>query len=71
MDVLTLPAPKGGHILICSDGLWGVVTDPDILNIVNNANHPQLACEELVKAANAAGGPDNITAVLIRLPPEQ
>jgi serine/threonine protein phosphatase PrpC len=45
------------------------VTDPDILAIVNGAAHPQTACEELVKAANAAGGPDNITAVLIRFPP--
>jgi protein phosphatase len=69
VDVLTLPAPRGGHLLICSDGLWGVVTDPDILAIVNGAAHPQTACEELVKAANAAGGPDNITAVLIRFPP--
>ncbi len=70
VDVLTLPAPRGGHLLICSDGLWGVVTDPDILTIVNGANHPQTACEQLVKAANAAGGPDNITAVLIRFPPD-
>lgn len=69
VDVVTLPTPKGGHLLLCSDGLWGVVEDQDILAIVNQANHPQQACDKLVNAANAAGGPDNITAVLVRFPP--
>jgi serine/threonine protein phosphatase PrpC len=68
IDVFTTPAPKGGSMLLCSDGLWGVISDERILKIVNGANHPQSACEELVKAANAAGGPDNITAVLVRFP---
>ncbi|MGH2605030.1 MAG: PP2C family protein-serine/threonine phosphatase, partial [Anaerolineales bacterium] len=58
----------GGYLLICSDGLWGVVPDPDILRIVAQAADPQEACDELVRAANAAGGPDNITAVLVHFP---
>ncbi|MFN2147212.1 MAG: PP2C family protein-serine/threonine phosphatase [Anaerolineales bacterium] len=69
VDVLTQPLPKGGgHLLICSDGLWGVVPEDAILRIVNTAPHPQIAAQELVTAANSAGGPDNITVILVRFP---
>jgi serine/threonine protein phosphatase PrpC len=68
VDVVTHPAPSGGHMLLCSDGLWGVIGDAYILDIISNAPNPQDACRELVRAANAAGGPDNITAVLVQFP---
>jgi serine/threonine protein phosphatase PrpC len=70
VDVVTHPVPHGGYVLLCSDGLWGVITDEAIQHIIHSAPSPQLACEELVRAANAAGGPDNITALLIYFPPE-
>jgi protein phosphatase len=66
IDVMTHPLPSGGMLLICSDGLWGVVTDPEIERLVRQSASVQAACDDLVAAANAAGGPDNITAVLIR-----
>lgn len=69
VDVSTIPVPRDGHLLICSDGLWSVISEAEIERIVADALHPQQACDELVRAANAAGGPDNITAVLIRFPP--
>jgi protein phosphatase len=68
VDVVTHPAPNGGHMLLCSDGLWGVIGDESILDIVSNASNPQEACRQMVRAANAAGGPDNITAVLVQFP---
>lgn len=68
VDVSTHRVPPGGTLLLCSDGLWSVVPDPDIYRIVNNNASPQTACEELIKAANDAGGPDNISAILIRFP---
>lgn len=69
VDVLTHPVPRNGFLLICSDGLWGVVDDEEIKRIAWGADHPQTACDELVRAANAAGGPDNITAILVYFPP--
>jgi serine/threonine protein phosphatase PrpC len=69
VDVLTHPIPRNGFLLICSDGLWGVVDDDEIKSIAWGADHPQAASDELVRAANAAGGPDNITAILVYFPP--
>jgi protein phosphatase len=66
VDVTSHIFPVGGQLLLCSDGLWGVVPDPEIERIVTQATSPQTACDQLVAAANAAGGPDNITAVLVR-----
>jgi serine/threonine protein phosphatase PrpC len=68
VDVFTHPTPHGGELMICSDGLWGVVPEDRILSIVKRASHPQDACDELIQAANREGGPDNITVVLVRFP---
>jgi serine/threonine protein phosphatase PrpC len=70
VDVFTLPIPRESHLLLCSDGLWGVVPDQEIRRLVNSAESPQKACDHLIDAANAAGGPDNISAILIYFPPE-
>jgi protein phosphatase len=67
-DVTTAPLPQPGYVLICSDGLWGLVSDADMFRIIAEAPTPQRACQLLVEAANQAGGPDNITAILIRMP---
>ncbi|MGB7340224.1 MAG: PP2C family serine/threonine-protein phosphatase [Phototrophicaceae bacterium] len=55
-------------LLICSDGLWNMVNDNDILEIVKNSQDPQDACSKLIALANAHGGTDNITAILIKTP---
>ncbi len=68
VDVFSMPVPKGGYLLICSDGLWGVVPDPMMMEIIRSAPNPQVACDKLVQAANFAGGPDNISVVLIQFP---
>lgn len=70
VDIVSHPVPSNGYMLLCSDGLWGVVEEDDIQNIILNSSHPQIACEQLIQAANAAGGPDNITAVLVQFPSE-
>ncbi|MEX2161247.1 MAG: PP2C family serine/threonine-protein phosphatase [Anaerolineales bacterium] len=65
-DIFASSLPTPGFLLICSDGLWGVVPEDDIQRIVNSTASPFLACQHLVEAANAAGGPDNISVVLVR-----
>jgi len=67
-DISTSPLPDSGHILLCSDGLWGVVGEVEIIRIIAAAPSPQVASQLLVDAANTNGGPDNISAILIRLP---
>jgi serine/threonine protein phosphatase PrpC len=68
VDAATHVFPSGSSLLLCSDGLWGVVSDEDILDIIRESLSPQLACEALVQAANEAGGPDNVTVVLVQQP---
>jgi len=52
--------------LLCSDGLWSVVPDETIARVLLSAVDLNEAAEELIEAALAAGGPDNITAILVR-----
>ncbi len=66
-DIFTIPFPQPGYLLLCSDGLWGVVPDQDISRAVIEAPNLHRACQNLVTAANTAGGPDNISVILVQL----
>jgi protein phosphatase len=57
---------KGDLLLLCTDGLWGLVPDPDLARIAQ-ANPPAEACQQLVAMALERGGPDNITVLLLRI----
>lgn len=57
----------GDTYLLCSDGLSGMVEDAEIREILANPQGVQDACRILIERANAHGGEDNVTAVLIRL----
>lgn len=56
----------GDVIVLCCDGLTGMVPDAGIADLVRAAPNLQDACARLVRAANEAGGVDNITVVLVR-----
>ena len=68
-DIAHLDLQPGDRLLLCSDGLNSVVDDAQIHQIVMAAASPQDACRQLVDAANAAGGPDNITAIIVQMEP--
>lgn len=68
VDTLTRRLPNASHVLICSDGLWSLIEEADILEILRDHADPQIACDKLVALANENGGHDNITAVLIKMP---
>ena len=59
--------PPGDRLLLCSDGLNGMLTDEQILAISQAHPSPVDACKELVQAAKNAGGLDNITAIIIQM----
>jgi len=66
-DIFTIPFPQPGYLMICSDGLWGVLNENDIFKMIVDAPNLHRACQNLVEAANAAGGPDNITVILAQM----
>jgi len=55
----------GDRLLLCSDGLWEMLRDERIAAILGAAASPGVACRELVAAADAAGGEDNISAAVL------
>lgn len=67
-DITTFQIMPGDQILICSDGLWGLVSDTDIEAIIRASDEPQHACQTLINLANSAGGPDNISVIIVRMP---
>ncbi len=66
-DIFNIGFPQPGILMLCSDGLWGVVAEQDLVRAINEAPNLQRACQNLVTAANIAGGPDNISVVLAQL----
>ena len=57
---------EGDDLLLCTDGLWSVVSEPE-LEIAVSGNAPAECCDVLVKLARERGGPDNITLQVLRV----
>jgi PPM family protein phosphatase len=68
VDVVTTTIHDESHLVLCSDGLWGLVAETEIADIVAEAPTPQLAARHLIARANLLGGHDNIAAVVVSLP---
>lgn len=67
VDLLTTDTRAGDAYLLCSDGLNGMLSDNEILEICTSSDDMGTICDELVARANAAGGNDNTTVVLVRV----
>jgi serine/threonine protein phosphatase PrpC len=65
-DINRYTLPDRGYLMLCSDGLWGSVPDKEVSQIVQSSSHPAIGCQKLIAAANAAGGPDNISVILVQ-----
>ncbi len=59
----------GMMLLLCSDGLWDVVPDDAIQEVLAWASSPSAAAQRLVRMANDAGGPDNISVIVVAYRP--
>jgi len=70
VDTLTGRIFAGQYILLCSDGLTSELDDDAIESIVKQGGSEQEIADRLVQSANAQGGGDNITVVLVSPPPE-
>jgi PPM family protein phosphatase len=69
VNYYSVPMHSGAMILMCSDGLHGVVEPPKLEQILRggrNGDSLEDSCRKLIHAAKEAGGPDNVTAVLVR-----
>jgi protein phosphatase len=64
VDLLKGKSQSGDPVLLCSDGLTGMVEDEDIQDLLLQAMSLEQKADRLIQAANAAGGADNITVVL-------
>ena len=58
---------KGGTLLLCTDGLWGEVSDEDLCRICAEETRTEVICARLVQLANANGGRDNISAIVVKV----
>jgi protein phosphatase len=68
VDVVEITPVPGDRFLLCSDGLFGVVPNQTILELISDrAATLEDICGRLIDAANAAGGPDNITAMILQV----
>ncbi|MFQ6100350.1 MAG: protein phosphatase 2C domain-containing protein [Anaerolineae bacterium] len=67
VNTFTRQLRAGDVLVLCSDGLWEMVPDTEIQRIIERARSPQKACDELIEAANRAGGEDNIGVVVVEM----
>ncbi len=66
-DIATYQLQQGSKLLLCSDGLWGVITDEDMETIIRSSPDPQHVCQTLINLANSTGGPDNISVIIVQI----
>jgi protein phosphatase len=68
VDVCTHRPEVDDYYVLCSDGLCGMISDEEIRDrVMDNADDLEAACRSLIDGANAAGGTDNITAVVLKV----
>lgn len=68
VDTLRRRLPPNSRLVLCSDGLWGQVSEPEIMAALEQTPHVQEACFQLVALANTRGGVDNVSVIILQLP---
>jgi protein phosphatase len=67
VDTFRVELKKGGTLLLCTDGLWGELSDEEIRSVCSAGKDAKACASRLVRTANDHGGKDNITAVVVRV----
>lgn len=66
IDIFSERLEANDMLFLCSDGQWEMTRNHEMAAILQSAASPQAACDELIRAANAAGGEDNITSIVVK-----
>lgn len=66
VDIFHISLEPGDTLLLCCDGLWEMVRRPDLERELKTNNSPQSICDRLIELANANGGEDNISAIVVQ-----
>jgi protein phosphatase len=67
VDLFQVPLSRGGSLLLCTDGLWGEVSDEAIHTIFTSEKDVKKICARLITKANGNGGKDNITVIVMKV----
>jgi serine/threonine protein phosphatase PrpC len=67
VDADLLPLAPGDRVIVCCDGLWEMIRDEGIDDVMMQEADPQEACDLMVQRANAAGGDDNISIIVVQV----
>ena len=67
VDVFTLALEPKDMILLCSDGLWGEVSDTNLEFILNSHPDLRVVAQKLLQASHIGGGKDNCTHILFQV----
>lgn len=65
VDIFSQPLLPGDRLLLCCDGIWEMLRDDGIEEVLLSETDPQRACHEIVRRANLAGGEDNLSVVIV------
>jgi serine/threonine protein phosphatase PrpC len=68
VDWYTLDLCQYDRLLLCSDGLWEMVRDPEMERLLRYEHNPTRVCDLLVQASLHGGGSDNVSAIVVRVP---
>jgi protein phosphatase len=66
VDTFQASLEEGDYLFLCTDGLYGILSDRDMLKIIRKQKEPEKVCRHLIHEADRAGSRDNITAVVAR-----
>jgi protein phosphatase len=67
VDLFSLDLEPGERLMLCSDGIWEMIHEPMMEQVLLERFDPQQACDRLVELANLAGGQDNLSIIIIDL----
>ncbi len=67
VDWFTRDLRQGDSLVLCSDGLWEMVRDPEIRHLVGSGQEPTHICDTLVQAALRNGGADNVSVIVVKV----